>query len=82
MQQLKSTCKISPFYWGKENSTAEIDFLFQLNSLVYPLEVKAETNLKAKSLKVFCEKYQNNNAFRISLADFKKEENLTNTTIS
>ena len=78
LQQLKSTCKFSLFYWGKENSTAEIDFLLQFNSLVYPLEVKAETNLKAKSLKVFCEKYQNNNAIRISLADYKKETNLTN----
>lgn len=78
LQQLKSSCNFSPFYWGKENSTAEIDFLLQFNSLVYPIEVKAETNLKAKSLKVFCEKYQNNNAIRISLADFKKEANLTN----
>ena len=78
LQQLKSSCNFSPFYWGKENSTAEIDFLLSFNSLVYPIEVKAETNLKAKSLKVFCEKYQNNNAIRISLADFKKEANLTN----
>ena len=78
LQQLKSSCKFSPFYWGKENSTAEIDFLLQSNSLVYPIEVKAETNLKAKSLKVFCEKYQNNNAIRISLADLKKEINLIN----
>ena len=78
LQQLKSSCNFSPFYWGKENSTAEIDFLLQFNSLVYPIEVKAETNLKAKSLKVFCEKYQNNNAIRISLADYKKEVNLIN----
>ncbi|MBQ2591973.1 MAG: ATP-binding protein [Candidatus Riflebacteria bacterium] len=78
LQQLKSTCEITPFYWSSEKSTAEIDFLFQLNSVIYPLEVKAETNLKAKSLKVFCEKFENKNAIRISMSDYKQEKTLTN----
>ncbi|MCJ7617576.1 MAG: ATP-binding protein, partial [Desulfobacterales bacterium] len=57
LQQLKTISGLVTYYWSAERSTAEIDFLIQYSGRVIPLEVKAEENLKAKSLKTFCEKY-------------------------
>jgi len=45
---------------------------------VIPIEVKAEENLQAKSLKTFCQKYNHKIAIRISMSDFRKEYWLTN----
>ena len=57
----------------------EVDFIIQNeNDEVIPLEVKAETNLKAKSFKFFCEKYRPAKAIRTSLADYKEEAWMTN----
>lgn len=61
-------------YWTNENSTAEVDFVVEDRNGVVPVEVKAETNLKAKSLKVFCEKFHLEGAVRTSLADAKASE--------
>lgn len=51
LQQLK--LKHEPFYWSKPNARQEIDFLIQTNGGIIPIEVKAEENLKAKSLRQF-----------------------------
>ena len=56
-QQLKIKTEI--YYWMAPNATAEIDFIFQQKNEVIPIEVKAEENLKSKSLKVFVEKFDN-----------------------
>jgi hypothetical protein len=40
--------------------------------------VKAEINLRSKSLKVYNEKFSPKHSVRLSLADFKKEESLIN----
>ena len=42
-----------------------------------PIEVKAEENLKAKSLKVFTEKY-GLHGVRFSMSDYRRQEWLTN----
>ena len=41
------------YYFSKENSTLEVDFLVQTNCRLIPIEVKAEDNVKSKSLKQF-----------------------------
>ena len=46
------------FYWSAENSRGEIDFLVQDEERIIPIEVKAEENLQAKSLRVFVERNQ------------------------
>jgi hypothetical protein len=57
----------------------EINFIIQNeNDEIIPIEVKAETNLKAKSFKYFCEKYKPPKAIRTSLADYKEESWMTN----
>ena len=78
LQQLKTLEGVEPFYWTNERGSAEIDFLLDAGDEVIPVEVKAETNLKAKSLKTFCEKFRPKTAIRASMADFKKEEGLLN----
>jgi hypothetical protein len=70
LQQLKTMNNIIPYYWTNDGGTAEIDFLIDDGDSVFPLEVKAETNLQAKSLKVYCEKYKPEKAVRCSMADF------------
>ena len=45
---------------------------------VIPIEVKAEENLRAKSLKMFCEKYQPQIAIRTSMSDYREQEWMTN----
>lgn len=65
-------------YWSEERATAELDFIIQKNQIIIPLEVKAEENLKAKSLKVFEDKYKTGFATRISMNQYRKEEWLEN----
>ena len=63
------------------NATAEVDFLLQSQNDIIPIEVKAEENLKSKSLKVFVEKYQPNMAIRTSMSRFRVQEWLTNVPL-
>ena len=51
LQQFKTIKDLPVFYWSNETSRAEIDFVIQIKSDVVPVEVKAERNLQAKSLK-------------------------------
>lgn len=43
-----------------------------------PIEVKAGENLRARSFRVFCEKYHPNVAVRTSLSDYREESWMTN----
>jgi predicted AAA+ superfamily ATPase len=72
-QQLISDCRLRPFYWSAQNSRGEIDFLVQDEGRVYPIEVKAEENLKSKSLRAFSEKYTGMNPRRFSLSGYRDE---------
>lgn len=76
LQQFKTIKDLPIMYWANETSRAEIDFVVQIKSDVVPVEVKAETNLQAKSLKVYMEKFKPNYAVRTSMADYKKTDNL------
>ncbi|MFT3949028.1 MAG: DUF4143 domain-containing protein [Agriterribacter sp.] len=78
LQQLVTLKDISAYYWSAETATAEIDFVLQYEGKVVPLEVKAEENLKAKSLRAYSDKFHPPIAVRTSLSDFRKEEWLTN----
>jgi predicted AAA+ superfamily ATPase len=78
-QQLK--IKTDIYYWVAPNATAEIDFIFQNHNEIIPVEVKAEENLKSKSLKVFVDKFENKNAVRTSMSKFRTENWLTNVPL-
>ena len=68
---LRAELGISPCYWLSETSHAEIDFLFQHGMDVVPVEVKAEINLQAKSLKSYCKRFSPPRAVRTSMARFR-----------
>ena len=53
LQQMKATLESSVFYFSKDNSTIEVDFLYQTRDRVVPVEVKAEENVKSKSFSTF-----------------------------
>ncbi|MFA5816700.1 MAG: ATP-binding protein [Bacteroidales bacterium] len=77
-QQLNNPDEFVIYYWSAERSTAEVDFIAQYNGLVVPIEVKAEENLQAKSLKVYREKFSPKVSIRTSMSDFRKQDWLTN----
>jgi hypothetical protein len=78
LQQLKTMKGITPYYWTNDRNSAEIDFLLDSRKDVIPLEVKAEVNLQAKSLKVFREKFNPRIAIRSSMADYKEQDGFIN----
>ena len=73
LQQLIAEVGVTPYYWSSEHGTGEIDFLFQMDGTIVPLEVKAEENLKARSLRSFNDKYPGLCAVRTSMSDHRKE---------
>ena len=78
LQQLVAEVGLTPYYYSTPNSTGEIDFMLQGSTTVVPVEVKAEENLRAKSLKAFCEKYHPKYAIRTSMSDYRVQEWMTN----
>jgi uncharacterized protein len=81
-QQMITNDAIAIYYFTFNNSKYEIDFIIQNeNDEIIPIEVKSGTSLKAHSFKLFCEKYEPNNAIRSSLANYQKEDRLTNVPL-
>ncbi|MDY3332130.1 MAG: ATP-binding protein [Pelistega sp.] len=78
LQQLIATQENPVFYWVNEKGTAEVDFVLQRKQAAIPIEVKAEENLKAKSLKVYVEQFQPEQAIRLSMADYREQDWLVN----
>ncbi|MDR1747548.1 MAG: ATP-binding protein [Spirochaetaceae bacterium] len=77
-QQLKTLKGLAVWYWSSERGSAEIDFLVDNGRDVIPVEVKAELNLQAKSLKVYREKFHPKMSVRTSMSDYKNEDVLIN----
>lgn len=77
-QQLKTIGDLGIYYYTNNRSSCEVDFILDTGEQIIPVEVKAEVNLKAKSLRTYCEKYHPEISIRTSMADFKKEDWLIN----
>ena len=77
-QQLKCIDDLSLYYYTNDRGSCEIDFIVDNGEHVIPVEVKAEENLRAKSLKVYHEKYNPQISVRTSMADYRKDDWLTN----
>jgi predicted AAA+ superfamily ATPase len=78
LQQLRTMPGIGTWYWTNERSTSELDFLLGTGSAIVPLEVKAEVNLRSKSLKAFFDRYRPPLSIRSSLSDYRREDWLLN----
>lgn len=77
-QQIVAELGRTPYYWSAEKSNGEVDFVLQHNGQVIPLEVKAEENLQAKSLKSFVSANGLGFGVRTSMSDHRTEEKLLN----
>lgn len=77
-QELKCNSDLALYYYTNDRGSCEVDFVVDNGEMVVPIEVKAEVNLKAKSLKTYQEKFSPKVAIRTSMADYKKETNLIN----
>ncbi|RRD89260.1 ATP-binding protein [Conchiformibius steedae] len=78
LQQLLSLQDHPVFYWVNERGMAEVDFVIQRKQGIVPIEVKAEENLKSKSLKVYVEQFEPERAWRFSMADYREQDWLIN----
>lgn len=80
-QQINAIEDISVFYWSAERATAEVDFLIQYSEKIIPIEVKAEENLRSKSLKTFYNKFEIGTSIRTSMSDYRKESWMINVPL-
>jgi len=71
LQQMVAN-NIAPFYWSKANSSAEVDFIVQDEASIVPIEVKAEANVRSRSLAevVKANASQPMKAVRFSMQDY------------
>lgn len=73
-QELIASRGLAPFYWPAENSSGKIDFMVQIGGSIYPIEVKAEENLRAKSLRAFKSSYPQTECVRFSMSDYREQD--------
>lgn len=81
LQQLKSLPRTFVYYYSNDNSTLEIDFVVQHDTHVIPIEVKAEENLRAKSLRQFVTDNPGLHGVRFSMSDYREQDWLTNVPL-
>ena len=79
-QQLKATDR-ALYYYSTENSSGEIDFVIQQEMQCIPIEVKAEENLRAKSLRAFYEKFEPEIAIRSSMSNYREQDWMVNVPL-
>ncbi len=77
LQQLVLLDGIEIHYWSPDDGIAEVDFVIQKSGNVVPIEVKAELNLRAKSLGEFIKRYKPSFVVRTSMSPYSKGENVT-----
>lgn len=77
-QQLKTIEDLGVYYYTNDRGSCEIDFVVDTGEQILPIEVKAEINLRAKSLKTYRERFEPELSVRTSMADYKKEDWLLN----
>jgi predicted AAA+ superfamily ATPase len=78
VQQQLVSAGLRPFYWSSTTANAEVDFVVAVGARVLPVEVRAEENLKAKSLRVACSKFKLVRAVRTSLSGYRDDGWLVN----
>ena len=77
-QQILAELDTEAYYWSADSSSGEVDFVLQHEGRIIPLEVKAQENLNAKSLKSFVSTYGLDFGVRMSMSDYRKQEKLIN----
>ncbi|CDA91475.1 predicted ATPase (AAA+ superfamily) [Firmicutes bacterium CAG:238] len=80
LQTLLTQFEVTPRYWAQNNPPYEVDFLIQRENEIFPVEVKAEGNIRSKSLKKFKELFPDKVKLRVrfSLDNLKLDEDVLN----
>ena len=78
--QALKTEEISPWYHSNDRSTLEIDFVIQTDQ-VYPIEVKAEENLRSKSLKTVVDGHPGMKGWRFSMSGYREQDWMINVPL-
>jgi len=80
LQALRNQFEVIPRYWSADNPRYEVDFLIQRENDIFPVEVKAESNVSGKSLKMFKEKFGDKIRLRIrfSLNNLRLDDDVLN----
>ena len=83
LQSLISQYEFLPRYWTQENPKHEVDFMIQHDNYIIPIEVKAEDNIKSKSLRIYGEKYKDKTPLKVrfSMANLKLDGDVLNIPI-
>jgi predicted AAA+ superfamily ATPase len=81
LQQIVAGRDETPMYWSPDKPTAEVDFAIERAGALVPIEVKAEENLRSKSLRTYIDRFTPAEALRFSLANFREEAALTNVPL-
>lgn len=77
-QQFKALPNIGIYYYNNDRNTCEVDFVIDVGDKAIPVEVKAEENLKAKSLKSYRDRFSPEISVRTSMADYRQDDRLIN----
>ena len=72
---------LHPYFWRSGN-TAELDFIFEYQSQLVPVEAKAEIHTRAKSYGLFCKKYKPQTGFKLSLKNIGINDSDDTKTVS
>lgn len=81
LQQLTACPESSLYYWSNDRSDGELDFVLQWHDNIWPIEVKAEENLHAKSLRSFITRNPALKGIRFSMSDYREEGWMTNVPL-
>lgn len=77
-QQLMTLQDLDIYYYTNDRGSCEVDFVIDTGEMIIPVEVKAEVNLKAKSLRTYKDRFSPKLSVRTSMADYKNEGWLIN----
>lgn len=80
LQTLMTQFEVMPRYWGQNNPPHEVDFMIQRENDIFPIEVKAENNVRSKSLKKYKQLFSDQTKLRVrfSLDNLKLDDDLLN----
>lgn len=83
LQQIVAARNEAPMYWSRsaQNANAELDFAIERAEGLVPIEVKAEENLRSKSLRTYIDRYKPPAALRFSLANYREQQDMTNVPL-
>ena len=79
--QIAAMRGVTMCYYSNENHTLEIDMLLQERSNIWPIEIKAEENLRSKSLSTYVKNNPSLKGLRFSMSDYRDQQWMHNVPL-